>query len=89
MSARITTSEECPVCGATVPPGAKACPGCGADERSGWDEDATRYDDLDLPGSAFTEDDPPPRRRNFFGSAAGIIAAAVLLVLLVLSLVMH
>ena len=37
------------MCGADVPPGARACPECGADERSGWDEDATRCDGLDLP----------------------------------------
>jgi hypothetical protein len=37
------------VCGATVPRGSRACPECGADERSGWDEDAARYDGLDLP----------------------------------------
>ena len=41
--------SECPVCGADVPPNARACPECGADERSGWNEDATRYDDLNLP----------------------------------------
>ncbi len=45
--------DECPICGAEVPPGAKACPSCGADERSGWNEDETRYDGLDLPESAF------------------------------------
>jgi hypothetical protein len=47
---------ECPVCGAAVPRNARACPGCGADERSGWDEEATRYDGLDLPDSAFDDE---------------------------------
>ena len=32
--------ETCPVCGEDVPRGARACPGCGADERSGWNEEA-------------------------------------------------
>jgi hypothetical protein len=47
--------SECPVCGAEVPPHARACPECGADERSGWNEDETRYDGLDLPESAFED----------------------------------
>ncbi|MBW7895924.1 MAG: zinc ribbon domain-containing protein [Opitutaceae bacterium] len=55
-----TPPIECPVCGESVPRGARACPGCGADERSGWDEDTTRYDGLDLPDSAF--DDEPTHR---------------------------
>lgn len=56
--------SECPVCGAAVPPKAKACPNCGADERSGWNEDDARYDGLDLPDSAFEDDEAPaPRRR--------------------------
>lgn len=50
---------ECPVCGTDVPRGARACPGCGADERSGWDEDAARYDGLDLPAEAYDETDAP------------------------------
>jgi predicted nucleic acid-binding Zn ribbon protein len=45
----VTPPSECPVCGADVPPNARACPECGADERSGWDEEATRYDGLNLP----------------------------------------
>lgn len=53
--------SECPVCGADVPRGAKACPECGADERSGWNEEATRYDGLDLPDSAFEDDLVPTR----------------------------
>jgi len=32
--------EVCPVCGAEVPPNAKACPECGADEDTGWAEGA-------------------------------------------------
>jgi hypothetical protein len=38
----------CPVCGADVPPKAKACPQCGADEETGWSEKA-RYDELGIP----------------------------------------
>ena len=40
--------EECANCGAPIPRGAKACPECGADERTGWRETSV-YDDLDLP----------------------------------------
>lgn len=47
----------CPVCGEDVPPRAKACPECGADERSGWKEDAHLYDGLDLPDEAWEEED--------------------------------
>lgn len=43
---------DCPVCGAFVPKGAKACPECGADAKSGWQEDNT-YDGLDLPDEEF------------------------------------
>jgi predicted nucleic acid-binding Zn ribbon protein len=40
------------VCGALVPRKAKACPECGACERSGWSHD-TAYDGLDLPDENF------------------------------------
>lgn len=33
----------CPSCGEEVPAGAKACPECGADEKTGW-SDQTIYD---------------------------------------------
>lgn len=46
---RFIPPEECPVCGKAVPRDARACPECGADERTGWDDEATRYDGLDLP----------------------------------------
>ncbi len=41
---------ECPVCGEEVHAGARACPECGADERSGWrgldfaEKEAFEYD---------------------------------------------
>lgn len=63
MSAAFQAPSECPVCGEDVPRGARACPGCGADERSGWNEEATRYDGLDLPGSAFDDEPAAPSRR--------------------------
>ena len=44
--------ETCPNCGAEVPRNAKACPACGADEQTGWSEEA-RYDGLDLPDESF------------------------------------
>ena len=39
---------DCPTCGEPVPAGARACPHCGADERTGWGED-TYLDGVDLP----------------------------------------
>ena len=45
-----------------MPPKARACPQCGADERTGWDEEATRYDGLDLPESAFDRDEAGGRK---------------------------
>ena len=53
--------EECANCGAAIPRGAKACPECGADERTGWREPSV-YDDLDLPETAFEEEVPAARR---------------------------
>ena len=33
----------CAHCGATVRPGAKACPECGSDDNTGWSEDADNW----------------------------------------------
>lgn len=38
-----------------MPRKARACPQCGADERTGWNEEDTRYDGLALPDEAFDE----------------------------------
>ena len=48
--------EVCPVCGEDVPRNARACPHCGADHRSGWNEEATGADGLDLPDEDFDYD---------------------------------
>lgn len=40
--------ETCANCGAAIPKKARACPECGADERTGWAEQSI-YDGLDLP----------------------------------------
>jgi len=48
--------EICPNCGAEVPPKAKACPGCGSDEETGWSEEA-HASSLDLPEENFDYDD--------------------------------
>jgi hypothetical protein len=45
------TPSECPVCGEPVPSDARACPNCGADEQSGWNDEESRYDGIDLPDS--------------------------------------
>jgi RNA polymerase subunit RPABC4/transcription elongation factor Spt4 len=63
------TPTECANCGAEIPRGAKACPECGADERTGWRETSV-YDDLDLPESAYDDESkasksvPPAKRVN-------------------------
>ena len=84
------------MCGAEVPPLARACPECGADDTTGWNEDRALYDGLDLPDDEFHYDE---YRNKEFGVAQQtkkqnksawfwlcIIGAA--LVLLVLSLVL-
>jgi hypothetical protein len=46
--------ETCPNCGADVPPQAKACPECGACDRTGWAEDADfSAGDLGVPEESF------------------------------------
>jgi len=57
MNDHAKTPESCPVCGADVPPGARACPECGADENAGWNEESAVYDGIDLPDEEFNYDD--------------------------------
>jgi hypothetical protein len=82
---------DCPVCGETVPAGAKSCPECGACEKSGWSEDQ-RYDALNLPDEDFDHDKfveeefgGPTRKtpsRRIWAIAAGLVVLAFLLPLM-------
>jgi predicted nucleic acid-binding Zn ribbon protein len=54
--------DECANCGAAIPRGAKSCPECGADERTGWRETSI-YDGLDLPDESEGEQTRRPVRR--------------------------
>ena len=48
--------EICPNCGVEVPRKARACPGCGADEQTGWSEEAYGQR-LGLPDDNFNYDE--------------------------------
>lgn len=77
---RSAPPDECANCGAAIPQRARACPGCGADERTGW-RDTSIYDGLDLPDEQPADDSAAPRRP---AGVFWILAGIGLLVLLVL-----
>jgi len=52
----VAAPEICPNCGAEVPPKARACPECGADEQTGWSERAAAQR-LGLPDDEFDYDE--------------------------------
>jgi len=62
---------------AAVPRRARACPNCGADERSGWNEDAARYDGLDLPEQAFEDESMPSGGKSQWPGQKGDVALLV------------
>ncbi len=43
----------CPVCGKDIPAKAKSCHHCGACDKTGWNEETTAADGLDLPDENF------------------------------------
>lgn len=53
----MSSLDICPVCGAEVPRAARACPECGADDKTGLNEDRAVYDGLDLPNDEFDYDE--------------------------------
>lgn len=81
--------SECPVCGADVPPKSRACPECGADERTGWNEEKTAADGLDLPDESFDYEEAlkdvglkrrmKPKSLAAFWWIIGVMLAAVLI----------
>jgi uncharacterized membrane protein YvbJ len=85
---KLNAPELCPVCGEDIPRGSLACPECGADHKSGWREDASTYDAVDVSDEDFNYDE---FIRKEFGSGpkpAGVktvwwIAAVILILILV------
>ena len=88
------TPETCPNCGVEVPARARACPECGADEDTGWSEDAT-YQSLDIPTESFDYDEfvrnefgdgksraPRSRSKMFWRVVAALLCAGILYYLL-------
>ena len=73
--------DECANCGAAIPRGARACPECGADERTGWREQSI-YDDLDLPEEAFEDESAGRARKLKRGIAWHWWCVAIMLVLM-------
>jgi hypothetical protein len=81
----------CPVCGEEVPPNAKACPECGACDKSGWSADRHQdglpdgEDDFDY--DKFLEDEfGQGQRRRGVPLVWWIIAIVVLFAFLAMSL---
>jgi predicted nucleic acid-binding Zn ribbon protein len=94
MGSKFTAPDICPVCGEDVPRNAKACPECGADERSGWRPDASLANALDLPDAEFDYDEFVAEefgggKRRSVTQRTWAMVAVVLLVVLVVLYVMH
>jgi len=81
--------DTCPNCGAEVPPNARACPECGADEQTGWSDRATAQR-LDLPDDEFdyeqfvkdefgAENQVRPRGLSWFWWLAALLLAGGML----------
>jgi predicted RNA-binding Zn-ribbon protein involved in translation (DUF1610 family) len=84
MPAGTPPPDTCAQCGAVIPPQARACPECGADERTGWRE-SSAYDGLDLPDCAFGDDDGAGSSRSrwrhplkWYWLAAGLLVLILL-----------
>ena len=86
MASKSTFS--CPVCGEDVPVKARACPHCGACEKSGWNEEASGADGLDLPDDDFdyekfkAEEFGAPRRLKGKERLWKITAVALLILMI-------
>jgi predicted nucleic acid-binding Zn ribbon protein len=84
---------ECAICGTELSPNARACPNCGADERTGWDGADDLYDGLDLPGEEdtaeayerFLRNEMPQRARRRKHHFIIIVVCIVLVVAVTMS----
>ena len=81
--AKRTSPESCANCGADIPPNARACPECGADERTGWAE-ASIYDGLDLPEDESESNTTDPSRQRPLSHAWFWYTVGVVLILLLI-----
>lgn len=77
MARRPPPPDECANCGAEIPRNARACPECGADERTGWRETSI-YDGLDLPDDDEDTSEGNLRDKHNGGLAWYWIAAFIL-----------
>jgi hypothetical protein len=83
--------SNCPVCGADVSPNAKACPECGACEKSGWgddtDEDGLGLSDDEFDYDKFVADEfggsPKPTGLSWFWWVAAIVVLLAFLLLMI------
>lgn len=82
----------CPSCGEEVPVGARSCPECGADEKTGWSEN-TAYDGVDIPDTeemdyeSILEKEGLATPRRSGRDWTWIIVAAVLVIVTILAFV--
>lgn len=81
-------ADLCANCGAEIPRDARACPECGADEKTGWSEEA-KTAGLDLPEEDFDYEEfvkrefsekksPIPRGIHWFWWLVAVIIAVIL-----------
>ena len=87
MPAQVRPSppDECAQCGEPIPRNARACPSCGADERTGWRESSI-YDGLDLPDDENEFTPAGQRGSRHDGGLRWYWVARLIVVLLVLGL---
>ena len=74
-----------------VPRNARACSGCGADEKSGWNPDAHIQDGLDLPDQEFNYEDFV--EEEFGGGSSrsrkNLLMGAVVAIMLIVFLILY
>ena len=85
----------CPVCGKLIPVKAKACQHCGSCDQTGWNEEQSAADGLDLPDDDFDyekfkeEEFGEPRPRDWRKLTWKITAAVLVVVFFFLALLNH
>lgn len=68
------SSFECPHCGEQVPAGRLACPECGSDQDTGWqDPEELDYAAVEIP-DFYADPEANPRRRSWWWVVAAALA---------------